>query len=65
MELEGIIYFPNASMEFAGGTNSKPSNVFLIGDEVNITGNSAFGATGGSNPVLDANEFLIQSRLVE
>ncbi len=62
---EGILYFPNQDISFSGGSSAAPSNSIFIAQNVTFAGASYLAATGGGNPALDANEYLIQTTLIE
>lgn len=63
MDLEGIIYLPSQSLQFAGGSEFNSSTSLLIADTVSLTGNSNIGDFENS-PIL-ANPLLISATLVE
>ena len=46
MDLEGILYFPNQAVKFAGGTSFEKENMVLITDTVDFTGNSVVDSMG-------------------
>ena len=43
MMLNGIVYLPNADVQFAGGAFADPTSTAIIADTVTFTGNSEFG----------------------
>jgi Putative Flp pilus-assembly TadE/G-like len=63
MNLEGILYFPNATLKFAGGTTIDPVTTLIIADTVEFTGNTDVGDFDGSS--ISANPNLITVKLVE
>ena len=56
MLLEGILYLPNADVNFSGGGAADPTATVIIADEISFTGNSEFGnyilSPTASNPQL-------------
>jgi hypothetical protein len=62
MNLDGILYFPNQNIKFAGGSTSDATNSILIADTVTFTGNTEIGLTGS---VVAANPLLISAKLAE
>ena len=56
MVLEGILYLPNADVNFSGGGTADPTATVLVADTVSFTGNSEFGnyvlSPTASNPQL-------------
>jgi Flp pilus assembly protein TadG len=62
MNLDGILYFPNQNVKFAGGSTSDATNSILIADTVTFTGNTEIGLTGS---VVAANPLLISAKLAE
>jgi hypothetical protein len=63
MNLEGILYFPNATLKFAGGTTIDPVTTLIIADSVEFSGHTDVGDIDGSS--ITANPNLITVRLVE
>jgi hypothetical protein len=63
MDLEGILYFPNQDLKFAGGTEADKSGAIIIADVLDFTGNSFVGDLEDS-PV-QKNPQLIVATLVE
>lgn len=63
MTLEGIIYFPNQTLNFAGGSALDTSSSMIVADMVNFTGNTQVGGLSGSAAA--ANPLLITAGLVE
>ncbi len=63
MNLEGILYFPNANLKFAGGTTIDPVTTLIIADTIEFTGNTEVGDFDGS--AISANPNLITVKLVE
>ncbi len=56
MLLEGILYLPNADVNFSGGGAADPTATVIIADTISFTGNSEFGnyllSPAASNPQL-------------
>ena len=56
MLLDGILYMPNADVNFAGGASADPTATVIIADTITFTGNSEFGnyvlSPVASNPQL-------------
>jgi hypothetical protein len=63
MNLEGILYFPNADLKFAGGTTIDPVTTLIIADTVEFTGNTEVDDFDGS--AITANPNFITVKLVE
>lgn len=63
MILSGILYLPNADIQFAGGGAADPTSTAIIADTVTFTGNSELGNYDVS-PVA-ANPQLVEVTLVE
>lgn len=63
MILNGIVYLPNADVQFAGGGAADPTSTAIIADTVTFTGNSEFG-NHDISPVA-ANPQLVTVTLVE
>ena len=63
MSLDGILYFPNQDVKYAGGTAFDTNASIIIADEVEMTGNTALGDF--DNSASQANKVLIEARLVE
>ncbi len=43
--LDGILYLPNADVQFAGGASADPTATVIIADTITFTGDSEFGTT--------------------
>ncbi len=41
--LDGILYLPNADVQFAGGASADPTATVIIADTITFTGDSEFG----------------------
>ncbi|MFQ6017098.1 MAG: pilus assembly protein TadG-related protein [Kiloniellaceae bacterium] len=63
MHLEGILYFPNQTAKFSGGTSLDSSTSLIIADTVIFTGNTEIG--GFENSPALFNPLLITATLVE
>lgn len=63
MELEGILYFPNQDVKFAGGTSLDSSTSLIIADTVTFTGNTTIGGFEDTPTLI--NPLLITATLVE
>ncbi len=63
MHLEGILYFPNQGVKFAGGSSLNSSTSLIIADTVDFVGNTDIGGFEDS-PIL-GNPLLIEATLVE
>ena len=63
MTLDGILYFPNADLSFAGGAVAGPAAIAIIADTITFTGNSEFG-TYDLSPIA-SNPQLVTVTLVE
>jgi Putative Flp pilus-assembly TadE/G-like len=63
MNLEGILYFPNATLKFAGGTTIDPVTTLIIADTIEFSGHTEVGDFDGSS--ISANPNLITVKLVE
>ncbi len=63
MSLEGIMYFPNQNLLFAGGSEIDPVTTIIVADTINFVGNTSIGDFDGSGILADPN--LIEVRLVE
>ena len=63
MHVEGILYFPNQDIKFAGGSALDSSTSLIIADTVDFVGNADIG--GFENTPILANPFLIEATLVE
>jgi hypothetical protein len=61
MELEGILYFPNTSVEFAGGSSGSESRVAIVANEIVFAGNASIDGSYASS-LLPQRNF---ARLVE
>jgi hypothetical protein len=61
MELEGILYFPNTSVEFAGGSSGTESRVAIVADELVFAGNTTIDGSYAAS-LLPQRNF---ARLVE
>ena len=62
MNLDGILYFPNQDLQFAGGSDLQNSAAVIIADTVNFTGNTEIDI---DTTVGDANPLLFEATLVE
>jgi hypothetical protein len=63
MNLEGILYFPNQNLLFAGGSEIDPVTTFIVADTINFVGNTNVGDFDASGILADPN--LISVQLVE
>ncbi len=63
MNLEGIMYFPNQNLLFAGGSEIDPVTTFIVADTINFVGNTNVGDFDASGILADPN--LISVQLVE
>ena len=63
MDLEGILYFPETDVKYAGGSSFDTNASMIIADEVQITGNTNLGDFDGS--ATQANTLLIEAWLAE
>ncbi len=63
MTIEGIIYFPKHSLQFAGGSTLDTSSTMIVADTVTFTGNTEIDDLSGSSSA--ANPLLITAGLVE
>ncbi len=61
--LDGILYLPNADVQFAGGASADPTATVIIADTITFTGDSEFGNYVLS-PVV-SNPKLVTVTLVE
>ncbi len=61
--LEGIIYFPNQDLHYAGGAAETDSPIMIIARSVSFSGNSQLGSFDGS--AVETNPLLIEAALVE
>lgn len=62
MDFDGILYFPNQTLEFSGSSVLQNSEALFIADTVAFNGNTIVGLQTPLNP---ANPLLIQTSLVE
>jgi len=70
MDIEGIIYAPNADISYTGGSSSGSgssgeNNTFIIADTITFSGNSFMSNDDQEGNLMIFNPFLIKSRLVE
>jgi hypothetical protein len=63
MNLEGIMYFPNQNLLFAGGSEIDPVTTFIVADTIDFVGNTNVGDFDASGILADPN--LISVQLVE
>ena len=63
MNVEGILYFPNQDLKFAGGTAIDPVTTLIVADTIEFTGNTEVDDFDGS--AIAANPLLITVTLVE
>lgn len=63
VSLEGILYFPNQDLTFAGGSATDPVPAIIVANTVDFTGDTNTGDFDGS--VVIENPFLIDVSLVE
>ena len=63
MNLEGILYFPNQNLKFAGGGAIDPVSTVIVADTIDFTGNTTTDNLDGS--AVTGNPFLIVVNLVE
>ena len=63
VSLEGILYFPNQDLKFAGGSTTNPVPAIIVANTVEFTGNTNTGGFDGS--VVIENPFLVDVSLVE
>ena len=63
MNVEGILYFPNQDLQFAGGTAIDPVTTLIVADTIEFTGNTEVDDFDGS--AIAANPLLITVTLVE
>ena len=63
VSLEGILYFPNQDLTFAGGSATDPVPAIIVANTVDFTGDTNTGNFDGS--VVIENPFLIKASLVE
>jgi hypothetical protein len=62
MDLDGVLYFPSQTVRFSGGSELESSEVMIIADKVEFSGDTEVdleSATGTSNPL------LAEAKLVE
>ena len=62
MNMDGILYFPNQDLQFAGGSDLQNSAAVIIADTVTFTGNTEIDI---DTTVGDANPLLSEATLVE
>ena len=63
MDLDGILYFPNNEINFAGGASLDASSSMLIAKGVSFTGNSFVGDF--DNSAAATNKYLVSTSLIE
>ena len=63
MTLEGILYFPNQDLLFAGGSAIEPSATFIVANTVDFSGNTEINNVEGS--VVESNPQLTEVTLLE
>jgi Flp pilus assembly protein TadG len=63
MDLEGLVYFPNQDLKFAGGTTFDMSSTMLVARTISFTGQSHVGDFGGT--AVAANPLLFTVAIVE
>lgn len=64
MNLDGILYFPNNEVQFAGGSEADATELFMIAKAVDFTGNS-YIAEMDPNVKRAYNPLFVETRLVE
>ena len=65
MELNGIIYSPNNSISFTGGSEFTESAAMIIADTVNFSGTTHLGDFSKISDALLSNSLMLQATLVE
>jgi hypothetical protein len=63
MDLDGVLYFPNQTLKFSGGSATDNSSSILIANIIEFTGQSYLGDFDGSAAA--ANPGLVRVALVE
>jgi len=63
MTLDGILYFPNQGVKFAGGSDAKATSTMIIADTMTVTGQSKFGDL--KNSTVGSNQYLTTVSIVE
>jgi hypothetical protein len=63
MTLDGILYFPNQGVKFAGGSDAKATSTMIIADTLTVTGRSKFGDL--KNSTVGSNQYLTTVSIVE
>ena len=63
MTLDGILYFPNQGVKFAGGSDANATSTMIIADRLTITGNSEF--SGLNESTVGSNQYLATVSIVE
>ncbi len=61
MDLTGVLYFPSQSVSFTGGSNLLDSQVMIIADTVEFSGNSVVDLDN----VTTTNPLLTEATLLE
>lgn len=61
--LQGILYFPNQRLNFAGGTSSDPVPSFIVADEIKFTGHTNISDPSATTVV--PSKYLVTIALVE
>lgn len=64
MNLDGILYFPNNEVKFAGGSEAEATQLFMIARAVDFTGNSYIAEIDPSQKRA-YNPLFVETRLVE
>ena len=64
MNLDGILYFPNNEVKFAGGSEAEATELFMIARAVDFTGNS-YIAEMDPDSKRSYNPLFVETRLVE
>jgi hypothetical protein len=63
MDLDGVLNFPNQTVQFSGGSELESSEAMIIADQIEFSGNTEVeleSAVGGTS-----NPPLAQAKLVE
>jgi hypothetical protein len=63
LNLEGILYFPNQALKFAGGSTIDPVTTYIVADTIEFTGNTE--VADFDNSVVQGTPLLISVTLVE
>ena len=63
MTLDGILYFPNQGVKFAGGSEVNATSTMIIADTLKVTGNSEFSDL--KNSTVGSNQYLTTVSIVE